>query len=156
MLSQIEHERPGDELPTILASLEILGFGEDPSVVTEALGIEPSRSGRVGEPYRNAANRLTTRVIRESFWELDSDAGHRATVEEHLSTLLGRFRPAKSRIASLPSGASLLVRFTIIPSTSGPRITMPPAIIREVGEIGAAVDIRIVTVSGFPDDLATE
>jgi hypothetical protein len=59
-------------------------FGDDPSVVTELTGLEPSKSYSTGEPVPNHP----TALRRHGAWELYSPLPLSADVEDHLEALL--------------------------------------------------------------------
>ena len=89
-----------DDYPTCLQTFATLRFyheQDSPEKVTKALGIEPSKSQMVGEPFKRPGARA-----RISGWFLTTE--HNVTskdVRRHIDWILGRIHGRHSAIAGL-------------------------------------------------------
>lgn len=98
------------------------GFDGSPEVITELLGLQPTRSGRAGEPSYNVMGKPRGRTNRVSFWSLHSQAGDRVSVGEHVANLLEQVRGSREQFARLPPKARVTVRCTVIPNGDLPPV----------------------------------
>lgn len=140
----VEDEGPA----TTVASLEIRGFEGSPDAITEILGLLPTRTGRADDAYRNSAGRVTNRIIELSYWSLRSRADLRGSINEHVTDLLDQVRESFAAFSRLPAGMSICVRCTIIPNGYLPLFELDASTLRSLGEIGAAFELDIFSVSG--------
>jgi hypothetical protein len=74
--------------------LSVGGFGPDPSVVTEALGTEPSRAWATGDPMGNAPGR----VWRHAAWKLYSPLALTEPLDAHVRALLPLLEERRARL----------------------------------------------------------
>jgi hypothetical protein len=74
-------------LNEIRVFLGVFKFGDDPRVVTDLLGIEPTSAIAPGTPMRGKPGERGLRW-RHGRWELASPAGRSASVEDQLLALL--------------------------------------------------------------------
>ena len=80
--SQSKHEKWA-----ITVDLRVTGLSEDPQVVTDALGVEPTRTWSRGDLVTPPA---TARRRKSNGWLLDSGCPEDASLEEHFKALADR------------------------------------------------------------------
>ncbi len=78
--------------------LGVFDFGDDPRVVTDLLGIEPTQAWAPGTPMPGLAGERGARR-RHGRWELASPAGAEAPVDEQLAALLPLLEARSEAIA---------------------------------------------------------
>jgi len=86
--------------------LRVCGDDLDPDVVSQALGCQPSRSQRKGQPILSSAGEIN-RIARTGSWLLDHTVSAEATVGEAIHALILGLPDDRSVWASLTS------RFTV-------------------------------------------
>lgn len=139
------------DAPSIRASLVLRDFGDDPHRVTELLGLQPSRSGRAGDPLLGPSGQPTTRIVRRTYWALQSRLAPSALMSEHVNDIVEQVRDAARRFAGLSAGTTMKLLCTIIPDGDLPILTIESESLRTLGEIGIDLEIDIISVDG-PDD----
>ena len=72
----------------------VFEFGDDPSVVTKIMGVEPSRSWIKGEPISDELNGVRS----HGRWELGSPADPSLPIEEQLVALLTLLEAYKNQV----------------------------------------------------------
>ncbi len=82
--------------------LRVCGDALDPNAVSRALGCEPSRSRRKGEPVLSPTGQAR-RIARTGSWLLDYPVGADNTISDAIKALLGNLPTDESVWASLAS-----------------------------------------------------
>ena len=136
--------------PTIRASLLIRDFDGPPGLISEILGIQPTRAGQAGEPSLNVLGKARGTTLRFSYWSLHSGAGYRAPLSEHVADLMRQVRGARHAFARLPSGSTVTLRVTVIPPGPLPPFKVEADAVNELSEIGAAFQLDIVSIEEPP------
>lgn len=72
----------------------VFGFGDDPSIVTKIMGVEPSRSWIKGEPISDKLRGVQS----HSRWELRTPADPSLSLEDQLVALLPLLKDYKAQI----------------------------------------------------------
>jgi hypothetical protein len=122
----------------------------EPDVVTHALGIEPSKAARRGEPRtRNPRYRHRTGA-----WFLESDVLSPADdhLDDHLRWLLDQLEPRAQQLRDVVAEQELdVVSFWCVVSMEAPNVDfeLPPETIGRVAALGATLRLDIYA----PDDL---
>ncbi len=123
----------------VRASLVVRGFSCDHSVVTEALGAEPTECWQPREPIRHSALKRT-----DKGWRLASNLSKEATVEEHAQHLLRQVdADAGSKIKPLPTTKVRLVIAIYIYGHNRPPIALSDTTIRRLAELNASFDVDL-------------
>lgn len=136
------------ETPTIIASLVLRNFGDDPQIVTRVLGREPTRSGRQGEHLISSLGRATARVIRQTYWSLHSRTAKSAPLAQHVADIVEQLRASSALFNQLPNGTTITLRCTVIPDGGLPLLSVESESLRCLGEIGAALEIDVISIEG--------
>jgi hypothetical protein len=148
---QENRERWEDEPPSIRASIVVRDFAESPDEISRLLGLQPTRSGRAGEPRINVVGRQTSQTLRRSYWSLHSSVGPREPLAQHVDDLASKVSQSTSAFRRLPSGATVTLFCTIIPNGALPVLTLSCNAMRVLADIGAPVEIDIISVEAAPD-----
>lgn len=77
------------------ATLRLFQDGLDPAVVTVALGIQPTESGRKGERVR-----LSRAPLTDGFWSYSTEHLKSTSIEVHLDHLLALLEPVRAELAA--------------------------------------------------------
>lgn len=135
----------------IRASLVLRDFGDDPNLITELLGLQPTRAGRAGDSLLGPSDQATTRTVRRTYWSLHSRLDPTASMSEHVRDILGQLGDAAQHFARLPAGTITTLRCTVIPDDDLPILSVDSQSMQRLGEVGADLEIDIVSVDG-PED----
>jgi hypothetical protein len=122
------------------ASFQVSGEELEPSSVSEILGLARSHEIRMGEP-RVVRGRIAGQA-RRGVWSLDSDAGERTTLEEHLDWILLVLQdrgPALSKLRSL--GFVVEVFVGVFDVDAGSEVLLDSRRLLELGRLG--IDLRL-------------
>ena len=133
---------------SIRASLLLHGFGDDPQMITELIGLRPTRAGRAGEPLRGPWGQTTSRTIRRTYWSLDSRRDLAASLSEHVGDIFEQVGGAASLFARLPEGTTTTLDCTVILDDEMPILSLSNDLLRKLGDIGAELEIDIISVDG--------
>lgn len=134
--------------PTIRASLTLRGFGDDPLVVSELLGMQPTSSGARGDPLVGPWGQTTNRTVREAYWSVHSRCEPIEPLYRQLDNILEQIGNSASSFARLPVGATATVRCTVIPEDDLPILRVPSHTMARLAALGADLEIDILTVDG--------
>lgn len=134
--------------PSVRASLVVRGFGDDPQVVTDALDRAPTRAGRVGDRLVGPSGQATSKTVRENFWSLHSRAEPRTALSQHINDILEQVGDARGAFARLPKGCTVTLLCTIIPEEDLPLLRVQASSLKLLGEIGADLEIDVISVDG--------
>jgi hypothetical protein len=138
--------------PWIRASIVIRDFGGSPEEISALLGLQPTRSGRAGEPRTNVLGVRTSQTLRQSYWSLHSIVGPRESLSSHVDDLTTRVAHSMAAFRRLPAGATVRLRCTVIPEGNLPLFSLSCSGMRVLAEIGAHLEIDIISVEGPPDE----
>lgn len=137
---------------SIRASLILRGFGDDPQVITELTGLRPTRAGRAGDPLVGPSGQATTRTVRRTYWSLHSRRDPVASLSEHVSDILEQLGGAAHRFTRLPEGTTATLDCTVILDDEMPILSLSNELLRQLGDIGAELEIDILSVDGGPEE----
>lgn len=130
----------------VRASLVFRGFEGPPSGITQAIGLEPSRTGLKGESRENVLGRASRELNKESYWSLRSGAPPRESIETHILRLLERALPQAHRIRQLPDTVTKQVYCTVIPGESVPIIRLGQEALAGLADLRVALVVDILSV----------
>ena len=126
------------------------GWGNDPSVVTDLLGVSATRITRRGDPL---PGRGEFRAQHE-LWALDSPLPRSAPFEEHIAALLDllEHRPEGTREVARRFDAVFQCASHF--ETANPGFALPPALVQRVANLGLGFDFDLYVF--LPDDGARD
>lgn len=133
---------------SIRASLILRGFGDDPRVITELIGLRPTRAGRAGDPLLGPSGQATSRTVRRTYWSLHSRRDPTASLSDYVSDILEQLGGSTPIFAQLPDGTTVTVRCTVIPDDDLPLLAVTNKSLRRLGDIGGGLEIDIISVDG--------
>lgn len=136
------------DAPSIRASLVLYDFGDDPRVVTEVLGIDPSRSGKSDDVLKGPAGQPTSRAVRRTYWSLHSRLDPTASLGQQVDDIVEQLGDNASAFHRLPRGTTVRVRCTVIPEDDLPLLSVSSGALKRLGEIGADLEIDVLSVDG--------
>ncbi len=128
----------------IAVDLRITGLTEDPQVVTDALGIEPTRTWRVGDLVTPPA---TARRRKSNGWLLDSGCPEDASLEEHFKALVDQLSEVRQHPVRLSQTAETEIRCGITDYDRSVALIVPPDMVDIASWLGAFIYISYYDVS---------
>ena len=134
--------------PTIRASLVLRDFGNDPNVVTKAIGLEPTRKGRAGEASVSSSGRPISSTVKSTFWSLHSRLSPSSQISEHIADVAQQLGSASERLSRLPEGTTLTFRCTIIPEGDLPILAVDVSAAAVLAQMRARLELDVVSVDG--------
>lgn len=131
----------------IKTRLVVLDFECEADVITNILRVTPTETWRKGDTVtREAKNRR-----HENGWQLRSPADpFTATPEDSVSALLALF-PNLEFFRHLPHGSHVQMTCTLYGLKERPFLFLSAAVIRQLSEISADLDVDIYDLSGVED-----
>lgn len=132
-------------------SLRIWHPDVEPSFISKALGMEPHRSWRAGDPRGTPKGSPLQGRNTESYWSADPFGyGWRPstddTVEDALAELINALRPHRDFLHSLVSGGG---RVLVHASSQGWRnyaVELPPALLGQLADLGVSLAHDVYSV----------
>ena len=85
------------ESPTILTRFWVVGDELNPDVFTRLVGLQPTGSGRKGDPSANPTARKLGRTVPKTFWEIEVERNSYNT-DEGIQEVLGLIWPRRETI----------------------------------------------------------
>lgn len=131
----------------VIVRLKIVSDLRTPEEITEALGVECSKSWRKGDKRAN-----TVIVEKHNGWLLDSALPRSAPLESHIDSLLKRLSPHVEKIKKLSRNDDVELS-CVVYASSPPPLNFPKPMIHQLGEMGASLDVDLY-VMGEKSDLA--
>jgi hypothetical protein len=87
--------------------------------------------------------RVSSRILSESYWSLWSELEPTATLEEHLTDLLGKVIPLVPRLGQLPDGTKRKVFCSVIAGDTAENLTFAPSLIANLARIEAELILDV-------------
>jgi hypothetical protein len=120
--------------------LSVGGFGPDPAVVTDLLGLTPTFTGVAAEPLPNRPSMRR----RHERWEFASSLARSEPVAEHLATLLPTLEQRAPKVHELLARFDALLQCVIyVREGCNPGFDLPNDLIARVGSLGLSLDFDI-------------
>jgi hypothetical protein len=119
----------------------VVGSGYDPSVLTEALGVQPTRTWRRGEVPSGLA-----RPHQTDGWSIDSEAVESLDLQEVALPLLQRLSPSSDTLRDYCNRLNLEAELgctVFIKDKLAPAIHLDRETVRMLDQLGAELDIDI-------------
>jgi hypothetical protein len=123
-------------LARTIVYLGVIGFGPDPAVVTELVGLTPTRAWAKGEPIASAKSVGQT----HSRWELHSPLVGHASVEEQLDALLALLEPRANAVRNAAKHFEASVRVLVESSHANPSFHFTAAQVQRLSSLNLALD----------------
>lgn len=140
-------------------SLALSGFEMDPADVSQALGIDCTKSCRKGDPVRLTSRTnlswelpFPTKRYVANEWILYADLPDDVPAEEHVKALLSRVGTAGDRLLDICRECSE-VAICIVMEVHGedqPQLTFEPDVVQLLAQMNAAVDLNLKVFPGAP------
>ncbi len=114
------------------ALLAVRGFGSDPGVVTQLLGMVPTSEFRIGEPQSPGSKRGN----RQSGWNFESPLPDDASPAEHLEALIPLLEPHAARIVECSSRFSTRINCCILHNHAmPPSLQVSPVLLQRIAAL---------------------
>jgi hypothetical protein len=136
----------------IRASLSLRGFGDDPQVITELLGLIPTFSGRAGDQIVAPNGRVSSFRSRRAYWSLHSRCAPTALLSEHVADILEQLGDAARALSNLPVGATATLFCTVIPDDDLPVLAIGSELLQKLGSAGVNLEIDLIRVEEPADE----
>lgn len=140
----------GGEPDEALLCLRVCGDNLDPDVVSRALGCQPSRSQRKGEPVLSPAGEIK-RIARTGSWLLDYPVGGNATIGEAIHALLRRLPDDQSVWTSLTSEFAVDLICDLIVKCVNRGFELSPEVLGVLAERGITLGFDIFCWADPPE-----
>lgn len=124
-----------------MASFRFIGRDIDPALISKYLNIKPSA---VYSPP--AVDTALPQQRRANMWRLDSDVPATEPLIEHLRNLIRKLSPVRDDLRRLESETGWTPCFYcgyFYKGDQGGQIALPPAILRDIADLGATLDLRV-------------
>jgi uncharacterized protein DUF4279 len=119
--------------------LAVTEFGDDPKIVTEMIGVQPSESWIRGDPMPNHPTARRT----HSRWALHSGLHTSAGLEEQLLALLEKLESVGDRVRDIAAQFIAVVWAAAYTSDNNPGFGISPDLATRLGELGLGIDFDI-------------
>ena len=120
--------------------LKVCEFGDDPSVVSSLLGIEPTIAWVKGDRYPNP-NLKARRTY--SCWMLESGLGKTEPLEAHLEGLLAKVEPLRAQIQQITGRFEVEVSVAQYFGEWNPGHQLDAPMLRRLAKLGLTIDFDL-------------
>ena len=121
--------------------LGVFGFGSDPSVVTDLLGLEPTQAYAKGEMHALPNGRRLPQ--RERAWRLEGPLPRTAHVDEQIEALLGVIEPYAEAIREAASRYEVEICCAIYYADFTAGIHLTERTVQRIGALRLSVDFDL-------------
>lgn len=127
--------KPGNEVKVHLTLTSADGSPED---VTARLGLQPTKSWRVGDPIGRSARSYAT-----NGWSLSSGLDASAELDDHVRALLGLVEPVLPALRELPGHWNLELSCALYAREYVPACHFDRKTVERLASIGAEIDVDL-------------
>ena len=115
----------------------VFDFGDDPYIVSEIIGMEPTGAWAKGDWYESASPNARRTHSR---WFLESGLDHAEAVEPQLDALLAKLEPRKMQIALVQVRFPAYIGIAQYLHEVNPGFVLAPETLGRLAKLGLAVD----------------
>ena len=128
--------------------LGVFEFGNDPTVVTEIVGVQPTKAWSKGDPWGEGTSAWHT----HSRWTLQSDLPLTDPIEKHIDRLLPMLEERADAVREVAEKfqATMTVAAYFYDSQPGFRLSHDQ--IRRISDLNLALDFDLYCLAGVDDD----
>lgn len=123
---------------TVRVSLKVLGFEEEPEVITRQIGLQPTKTWRQGELIPG-----TIRPRAASGWEIAAREEGGTELEPQIELLFSRLKGKEAVIYDIASRARVELSVVVYARESVPALHLPREAVEYLGRLQCAVDIDL-------------
>lgn len=129
---------------TVRAAFEVSGFAEDPALVSQALGVQPSEIHRAGE-HRVGADRSRLYVVKDNYWGISLERTDVHFLDEVIVELLTKLSGVRENISKLPAAATkrIVVQVSMSEAASVPSLTLDRSLLRQLSDLSVDLVVDI-------------
>ena len=121
--------------------LDIFAFGNDPAVVTNLTGLEPTQAYAEGDLHALPDGCQIPR--RESAWRLESPLPRTAHVDDQIEALLGLIEPHADAVREAAARFEAGICCAIYYADFTPGIHLNEHVVQRIGALGLSVDFDL-------------
>jgi hypothetical protein len=124
----------------------VFDFGDDPKVVTEALGVTPTKAWTKGEAIKHSAHGRQT----HSRWVLQSQLPLAAPIDEHFRDLLPRLEQRRIAVMEVCDRFRARLAVAAYLRAANPGFRLDSEVIRRIAALELEVDFDLYFLSDPP------
>ena len=124
----------------------VFAFGDDPAVVTRAMGVEPTKAWVKGEPTGKGRG-----VHTHSRWVLQSTLPFAEPIEAHFENLLPRLEDRLEAVADVRERFEARLAVAAYWYEVNPGFRLSASVIQRVAALGLDVDFDLYCLGGAGD-----
>ena len=143
-----------EESPEIRVSVVIYDFDCAPEEITRLLGIQPTRSWRLGDPVSYADRLLpgaSAPKTKQNTWILDGPRSNSPSLAEHAERLIEIVMPAASRFKKLPQGTGIALNCAVYDYERRAILEFSNETLRALALIGADISMSYYDMTDWED-----
>jgi len=125
----------------------VFGFGDDPAVITRAMGIEPTKAWVKGEAIANSRQGKHT----HSRWVLQSTRPLAEPIEAHFENLLSRLESRHEAVAEVRTRFEARLVVAAYWYEANPSFRLTADIVQRIATLGLEVDFDLYCPGGVGD-----
>jgi hypothetical protein len=136
-------------LSSIRCYFEVIGHGFDPHALTEALGVEPTKTWRTGEVTRQSG-----RPYKHDGWSIRSDEVDSLDLQEVALPMLKRLLPVAGPLVQFCEKLALEVQFSCavyVEDDQMPAISLDRETVQMLCALGASLDVDVLNLGSAAD-----
>jgi hypothetical protein len=127
----------------IIVYLRLLSDNNSPEEISSRIKISSAKSWKQGEK-----NQTTKMLYQENGWEIKSNLGDEIDVVKKIVDVLSLIEPYKKEINLLKENWDVEIACVIYYSEPSPPLNFDASLLRQIGEVGASLDIDIYNIEG--------
>jgi hypothetical protein len=124
----------------------VFGFGDDPAVVTRAMGVEPTKAWRKGEPTGKGRG-----IQTHNRWVLKSTLPLAEPIEAHLENLLSQLESRGEAVADLRTRFEARLAVAAYWQEVNPSFSLSASVVERVAALGLELDFDLYCLGGAGD-----
>jgi hypothetical protein len=136
-----------EKVPEHHVYFAVLGFGDDPAIITRAMGIEPTKAWIKGEAIANSRQGKQT----HSRWVLQSTRPLAEPIEAHFENLLPRLESRRDAVAEVRTRFEARLSVAAYWHGANPGFRLTADVVQRVAALGLEVDFDVYCLGGADD-----
>jgi hypothetical protein len=134
------------EAPEHHVYFAVFGFGDDPAVVTGAMGVEPTKAWAKGEPTGIRKGTQT-----HSRWTLQSTLPLGEPIKAHFENLLPQLESRREAVAEVRTRFEARLEVAAYWREVNPGFCLSASIVKRIAALGLEVDFDLYCLGGAGD-----
>jgi hypothetical protein len=126
----------------IRVSFVVTGFDCNPALITDKLGIVPTKTWQVGDAVERTALRR-----KHNAWILESPLQDHMDIRPHLAWLIARLPAELNQLSSIANEWQAKLFCAVYTSGERPAFSIGPADVTRLAQLGAGIDVDMYVTS---------